>query len=399
VSEVAAEIVFFPENNGPEPLAVRFEQDRLHRCVLPLFETEQGVRIKNLSMSYRVFGAPSPFRDNVVLVLHALTGDTNCAGHESAQGRRDGWWEGLFAPNGALPLDRYCVICANHPGGCYGSSGPMDTPVGGSEPLGPDFPLFTPRDFATAQSMLLHALGIDRLRLCIGGSLGGMVALEMLIMFPKLAEAGAVIAVGPATSAQALAFNHVQRRCFDLDPNYKGGRYYGGPRPSTALSIARQTAMITYRSAEEFDQRFGRALTRVEDNDRRFEIQRYLEHHGEKLLCRFDAGSYLSLLKTLDAHDVFRGRGDPVHALEAVRARVLFISVSSDFLFPKQDIFRLAEMCRNAGVDVTYREIESIFGHDGFLVETEQLNQYIFDFGAPGQRSSAYFVTEETVCH
>jgi homoserine O-acetyltransferase len=384
-----APLILFAEGAHAEPVAERLSEGRLHHCVLPTFETEAGERIANLRLAYRVFGEPAPDRSNIVLVLHALTGDTNCAGYTGSQGRIEGWWEPLFSKGGALPLDSTCVICANHPGGCYGSSGPTDTAVGGTAPLGPDFPVLTPRDLAAAQAALLEALGVPRLSLCIGGSLGGMVALELVLMFPRLAERAAVIAVGPTSGAQALAFNHVQRRCFELDPSFKDGRYHGGPPPALALSLARQMAMITYRSAAEFDERFGRALSfRATDRDRYFQVQHYLDHQGKKLLSRFDANSYLRLLDALDTHDVFRGRGDARAALAAMEARLLLVSVSTDFLYPRGDILAFRDLCREAGLDVAYEEIESPLGHDGFLLETAQLNRMLTEFlnARPGPR-------------
>ncbi|GAB4294705.1 MAG: homoserine O-acetyltransferase [Myxococcota bacterium] len=374
-------ITFKAENGVEKPANVRFAENTLHKIIFKEFITERGDKIVNLRVAYRVFGKPNEAKNNIVLVFHALTGDANCAGYTKEGVKVEGWWEELFEKEGGVPLDRYCVICPNHPSSCYGSSGPSDFEVGGSAPLGPDFPPLNVRDLARVHYELIRRLGIKRLKCVIGGSLGGMIAIEWAVNFPDAAEKVAVIAAPLANNAQALAYNHVQRRCFDIDPNFKGGRYYGGARPDKALSLARQMGMITFRHPGEFARRFGRNTNypTIERN-KYYKIQSYLEHQGEKLLKRFDANSYIKLLELTDAHDISRGTGDFETPLSRVKSELLFVSVDSDVLYPPAEVEEIYNLARSKGAKARYETITSIHGHDGFLIESVQLNTILKGF-------------------
>ncbi len=373
-------LILYADNRPAPNQAGRLATNRLHKCNLGRYTTEAGEEIVNLQVAYRVFGTPSPTRDNLVLVFHALTGDANCAGYDDTDGHNPGWWEGVFSPAAALDLSTTCVICPNHPGSCYGSSGPLDRAVGNTRPIGLDFPELTSRDLALIHRELIRYLGIERLKAVIGGSLGGMAALEWAIECPGLAEKVVVIAAPAKSSAQALAFNHLQKKCFELDPSFKQGRYHDGPRPTLALALARQIGMVTYRNPEEFEGRFGRTLHEQRKDARTYEIQNYLDYQGSKLVQRFDANSYVKLLSVLDEHDISRNRGSRKQALQRISDKLLCVGIDSDILYTAKEVKELYELARQCGVQAHYGELISIHGHDSFLIEYEQLNQLLTEF-------------------
>jgi homoserine O-acetyltransferase len=372
------------ERQQTVPWRDRLSTNRLHRFLVNRFVTEGGDALVNLRVAYRVFGKPSHKMDNLVLVYHALTGDANCAGYDATDGRVQGWWEPLFKHGAALDISRWCVICPNHPSSCYGSSGPLDRTIDNTEQLGLRFPSFSPRDLVSVYRRLLEYLGVRRLALVVGGSLGGMLALETAVMLPDLAERVAVIAAPAESSAQSVAFNHIQRRCFDLDRNFKGGAYYGGPQPILALSLARQIAMITYRSPAEMQARFGRALKeQPESEQRHFEVESYLDYQGEKLIRRFDPNSYIKLLKILDAHDIGRNRDGIKSAVGGIRARLLLVGIDTDILYPPEEVRAVYDIALEAGCSAEYRILKTIHGHDGFLIEIEQIDEMLREFCSP----------------
>jgi len=315
--------------------------------------------------------------------VHALTGDAHAASGGSSGDPRPGWWEGLVGPGKALDTSAHFVICANLIGSCYGSSGPNDPNPATGEPLGPDFPAVTPRDMARAQWALLDHLGVGSLALILGGSLGAMVAWEFIAEYPGLARRAIPMAGAPQTSAWALAFNTVARQAVEQDPGWKGGRYRGAG-PEGGLSLARQIAMITYRTGELFQARFGRereddAAHRALETGNRFQVQRYLDHQGRKLLGRFDARSYLSLTRAMDLHDVARGRGSLGEALSRIETDVVAVGIDSDVLFAASEMESAARHLTVLGKPSRYREIRSSYGHDAFLVEHEQLGAFVRD--------------------
>ncbi len=372
----------FPVNGtGKTKFGERFRENRRHTVFFDSFLSENGDELINYRLAYRVFGQPNPKRDNIVVVFHALTGDANCGGYYDRDGYVPGWWSTLVEKGAIFDRRDYCVICPNHPSSCYGSVGPGDVVVGGKHPLGPDFPPLTTRDITRMHYRLLQWLNIERIKCAIGGSFGGMVVSELIVNYPELAESGVMIAAPIAHNAQALAFNHIQRKCIENDPHYNGGRYYSGPKPNRGLSLARQVGMITYRNPVEFDGRFGRNTQYPSrEREKYFQIQSYLEHQGRKLLNRFDANSYIKLTHVMDSHDLSDGSGDFPTALSKIKSNLLLVAIDSDILYPPEEIEKTAELCRSSGVSCRFALIRSIHGHDGFLIEFDQLDRILVRF-------------------
>jgi homoserine O-acetyltransferase len=320
---------------------------------LGTFHAERGGLIPDAVLRYRVFGdlAAIP-SDGANLVFHALTGNTEV----------DAWWGALLAPGMPLDPQRRPLIAANLLGGCGGSSGPTSADWG-------QFPELTTADLARAHEPLLAALGVERLHLVTGGSLGGMVALQWGLISPLPIERLVVIAAPARTTAQNIAWNTAQRLALEADPRWGGGRYHADAPPQAGLAAARAIAMITYRSAAEFEARFSRATTRVPG---RFDIEVYLRRHGEKLVARFDARSYMSLMTSMDLHDI----GDLASAAPALAqrvAQVVGIGIDSDILYPANDVREWTAALARQGVATHYAEIHSLYGHDAFLIEFDQV--------------------------
>jgi len=267
------------------------------------------------------------------------------------------------------------VIGINVLGSCYGSTGPTSTDPRTGKPYGPDFPLITIRDMVRAQAQLLKHLGVERLSVVIGGSIGGMQAWQWAVDFPELV--GTAVAIGATPlSAMGLALNHLQRQVIQLDPDFRGGRY--DQQPARGLGIARSIAMCTYKSAALFHQRFARKPNRNGEDplaalDNRYDIAGYLDYQGGKLVQRFDANSYLVISKAMDTFDLALGYASEEQALRRIRAKVLLVGISSDWLFPAADVRALAGKLRAAGVHSRYLEFVSEHGHDGFLADTHLL--------------------------
>lgn len=335
---------------------------------------ESGRTLTGPTLHYAVYGKLSAARDNAVLICHALSGSARVAD----------WWPEIFAPGGLLSLEHDFVICINLLGSCYGSTGPGSVDPATGVVYGPDFPLVSIRDNVRAQSRLLDSLGIRRLRLVLGGSIGGMQALEWAIHDPDRVERAAIIAVAPV-SAMGLALNHLQRQAIQNDPDWDGGYYLPQRPPRQGLSLARQIAMLSYKSSELFDERFSRNPNRNGENPwgldgqgggligGRFDIAGYLDYQGERFNERFDANSYLAILRTMDTWDPVNGHASPNAAFGGIRARLTFLGISSDWLFPAQSVLKFADLIRAAGAQAEYREMISSHGHDAFLADQADL--------------------------
>lgn len=335
---------------------------------------ESGRTLASPTLHYAVYGRLNAAKDNAVLVCHALTGSALVGS----------WWPEIFAPGAVLSLENDFVICINMLGSCYGSTGPGSVDRETGEVYGPDFPLVSIGDNVRAQSRLLDSLGIRKLRLVLGGSIGGMQALEWPILFPERVEKAVIIAVSPL-SAMGLALNHLQRQAIQHDPEWLGGRYLPQRPPRRGLALARQIGMLSYKSPELFDERFGRKPNRngedpwgVEDHGcgligGRFDIAGYLDHQGERFIERFDANAYLAILRTMDIWDPFHGRSTAAEAFGRIRAKLSFVGISSDWLFPPEAVRNFAYTIRSAGVQADYREMTSAHGHDAFLAEQIEL--------------------------
>ncbi|MEW6524752.1 MAG: homoserine O-acetyltransferase [Bacillota bacterium] len=333
---------------------------------------ESGTRISPARVAYETYGRPNAARDNAILVCHALTGSAHVARH-GPQDPLEGWWEGMVGPGRALDTSRYFVICSNVLGGCYGTTGPSSPEPVSGRPYGMRFPAITIRDMVRAQRGLVGHLGVRRLLTVVGGSMGGMQALEWAIMYPEMVASIIPLSACGRLSAQGIAFNQVQRLAITQDPGWNQGDYYQKPGPVAGLALARMIGTITYKSDQCWNQRFGRKRGPGPGDQDCFEIENYLFHHGKKLVDRFDANTYLYLSRAMDLHDVGRGRGPYEEVVQSIRCPVLSVGITSDLLFPVYQQRELVQLLRRAGRRARYAEVESALGHDGFLVETGRL--------------------------
>jgi homoserine O-acetyltransferase len=340
------------------------------------FPLEGGGRLDEVTVAYETWGALDAARGNAVLVLHALTGDSHAIGPQAPAHPSKGWWDGLIGPGAAIDTDRYYVVCPNVLGGCQGTTGPGSLDAEG-RPLGSRFPVITIRDQVAVEVALADQLGIAQWAGVIGGSMGGMRVLEWCVGAPERVARAVVLAVGAAASADQIALCSLQVRAIRTDPAFHGGDYYGTPgRPVEGLLTARGIGHFTYRTGEEFEQRFGREAQGEEEplKGGRYAVESYLQHQGEKLAKRFDPNSYVILSEAMNHHDVGRARGGLGAALGAVQADVTVAGITTDRLYPlaqQEEIARL--LPRRPSVAV----VESFSGHDGFLLEVEQIGPIV----------------------
>jgi homoserine O-acetyltransferase len=337
---------------------------------------ESGAWLPEITVAYETWGELDPARSNGVLVLHALSGDSHAAGRAAPGHPTVGWWDGLIGAGAAIDTDRYFVVCPNVLGGCQGTSGPA-SPAPDGTPHGSRFPLVTVRDQVAVEVALADQLGIERWAGVVGGSMGGMRVLEWCVGYPERVGRAIVLAVGAAATADQIALCSLQIRAIRADPAFAGGDYYDtGARPVDGLAIARGIGQVSYRTDEEFQSRFGRSPQAEEDplKGGRYAVESYLQHHGEKLAERFDPNSYIVLSEAMNHHDVGRGRGGVAQALAGVRAAVTVAGITSDRLYPlalQHELARLLPGGRPVAV------IESASGHDGFLLEIEQVGAIV----------------------
>ncbi|MEV3869857.1 homoserine O-acetyltransferase [Streptomyces sp. NPDC049906] len=346
---------------------------RWHALPRPL-PLESGGRLPGVRIAYETWGRPAPDGSNAVLVLHALTGDSHVSGPAGPGHPQPGWWAGLVGPSLALDTDRWFVVAPNVLGGCQGTTGPASMRPDGRS-WGSAFPRLTQRDQVAAEAQLADALGVDRWAMVVGGSMGGMRALEWAVSYPERVGRLLLLATTAAASAEQIAWAGVQLHAIRADPQWRGGDYHDagpGRGPHAGLGVARRLAHVTYRSEAELQDRFGRAFQGDEDPGRggRYQVESYLDHHAAKLVRRFDAGSYVTLTEAMNGHDIGRGRGGTAAALRRVTARTLVAGVDSDRLYPLHQQGELADGIPGAD---RLRVIESPYGHDGFLVETDQV--------------------------
>ena len=353
-------------------------------CERP-FVLEAGGVLPEVTVAYETWGMLSDARDNAVLVCHALTGDSHAAGAMGPGHKSDGWWNDLIGPGKALDTDRYFIVCANVLGGCQGTTGPASTDPETGLPYGPTFPQVTIRDIVRTQHMLLEDLGLPFWLSVVGGSMGGMQVLEWGAMYPELVKSLVPIATTAAASPQQIGWSAVERLAIVQDPKWRDGWYYDaddGDGPWQGLALAREISQITYRTTEVFDDRFGREPYDARDELSawsRYQVESYLDHHGQKLVRRFDANSFLVLSKAMDLHDVGRGRGGIDAVLGRLRVPVLTASITSDVLYPPYQQARIHEAIEAGGGDCEYHIVESPQGHDGFLLESAFLGPLIAD--------------------
>jgi len=338
--------------------------------------TENGVVIDDVCIAIQRWGKLSPARDNVVVVLHALTGDSHITGPARPGHPTAGWWDGVAGPGAPIDTDRWCAVATNVLGGCRGSTGPSSLARDG-KPWGSRFPLISVRDQVEADVAALAALGITEVAAVVGGSMGGARALEWIVSYPDRVRSALLLAVGARATADQIGTQATQIAAIKADPNWQGGDYHDtGRRPDAGLNIARRFAHLTYRGEVELDTRFANDSQGDEDaaTGGRYAVQSYLEHQGDKLLTRFDAGSYVALTETLSSHDVGRGRGGVAAALRSCPVPVVVGGITSDRLYPLRLQEELAELLPGCtGLHV----VDSICGHDGFLVESEAVGELI----------------------
>lgn len=337
------------------------------------FALDGGGTLHGASLRYAWYGAMNPARDNVILVCHALSGSA----------RVGDWWPDLLGPNQPFDTSRYCVLGINVLGSCYGSTGPNSLNPATKRPYGADFPVLSIRDMVRAQAKLLDHLGIDRLHAVVGGSIGGMQALAWAVDFPERVPLCIAIGAVPL-NAMGLALSHLQRQAIRNDPAWRGGHYAAGEQPAAGLALARSIATCTYKSDELFRERFGRRPNRAgEDPTKshadRFDVAGYLDLQGQRFTERFDANSYLVISRAQDTFELGRGPAEELELLRKVRARVLLIGITRDWLFPVEDIRSLVERLQAAGVSASYAQIGTNHGHDGFLAHPELLGPLLVE--------------------
>lgn len=348
------------------------------------FPLSAGSALQSVELRYAIYGELNEARDNAVLVCHALSGSA----------RVGDWWAEMIVPPGGggegnlgylPPFDpaRDCIIGINVIGSCYGSTNSQSINPATGARYGAEFPVVSIGDMVRAQARLVEHLGISKLRAVVGGSIGGMQALQWGVEFPK--QVARIVAIGCAPlGSLGLAFNHLQRQAIMNDPLWRGGDYAPDEAPRAGLALARALAMCTYKSAHLFDERFARRPNRGGEDPRRrlrerYEVGGYLDYQGEKFNERFDANSYLALTKAMDNFDLGEGGADERNVLARIKADVTLVGISSDWLFPAADVRRLAARLSEAGVGVRYHELESAHGHDGFLADAAQLAPIIYD--------------------
>ncbi|WP_425425501.1 homoserine O-acetyltransferase MetX [Amycolatopsis marina] len=344
------------------------------------FALETGSSLPGFELAYETWGSLNSDRSNAVLVEHALTGDSHVAGPVEPGHPSPGWWDPIVGPGCALDTDEFFVVAPNVLGGCQGSTGPASTAPDGRA-WGSRFPLLTVRDQVAAEVILADALGIERWAAVLGGSMGGMRALEWAVGLPDRVAALSVLAAPAAASADQIAWSSPQLHAITGDPGWRGGDYYEaapGEGPHHGLGVARRIAQITYRSEQELSGRFGRVPQGTEDplHGGRFAVESYMDYHAGKLVSRFDAGSYVVLTRSMNTHDVGRDRGGIAAALARVTARTVIAGVDSDRLYPLHQSHELAAGIPGAGEAAV---IASPYGHDSFLIETDQVAALIKD--------------------
>ncbi len=354
------------------PVAPSFEGDFTFAVEEP-FPLESGGTLQPVTLRYVLYGHPNARRDNVVLVCHALSGSARAAE----------WWTDLFGPGLPFDTERVCVLGINILGSCYGSTGPASIDPRTGEAYGPDFPLVSINDMVRAQARLLDHLGIERLHAVAGGSIGGLQALAWAIEYPERVGRAIVIGACPL-NAMGLALSHLQRQAIVSDPAWRGGRYPASQPPKAGLALARALATCSYKSNELFNARYGRRPNRNGEDprrrlDHRFDVAGYLDYQGRVFLDRFDANSYLVISKAMDNFHLGHDAAQEEAALRRIRAKMLLIGISTDWLFPPNEVRELAERMRGAGVAASYKELATTHGHDGFLADARDMAPLLLD--------------------
>lgn len=327
----------------------------------------QGGQLKNIEVAYQTYGTLNKDKSNVILICHALTGDAEPYFADKSQ---NGWWQSFMGEGLALDTSKYFFICSNVLGGCKGTTGPSSINPDTNKPYGSQFPHIIVQDMVKVQRELLNTLDIAKLYAVIGGSFGGMQATQWAIDYPDCVSRVVNLCSSLYLSAEAIGFNHVMRQAIINDPHFNNGDYYDRLPPSKGLSIARMLGMLTYRTDFQLEKAFGRAKKAgsLYWGDY-FQVESYLTYQGKKFLERFDANSYLHLLRALDLYDPAWNYNDIKFALSRIKARYTLVAVTTDQLFKLTDLRKSKALLEQSGVDLNYYEFPSDYGHDAFLVD------------------------------
>ena len=386
------------ENRGKRDARRRLSRNRRnqvpHVCRAPQRDDlECGRTLGPITLAYETYGELNEARDNAILVVHALSGDAHAAGYHHPRDKHPGWWDIMIGPGRAFDTRKYFVICSNIVGGCKGSTGPSSINPRTGRPYGLSFPMVTIRDWVDTQKVLIDHLGIKRLLGVVGGSTGGMQVLQWVVSYPDMVRLAIPIATTSRLSAQAIAFNEVGRMAIQSDPNWREGDYYGKTLPRRGLAIARMIGHITYLSDRSMHQKFGRKLQDKSAYGYNFltdfQVESYLRYKGDHFVNRFDANSYLYITKAMDYFDLTQAYGSLEEAFAGVKAKFLVISFSSDWLFPTYMSKETASALRRAHAYVIFTEIQTDYGHDAFLLESEQLSSLISNFLSHGWKQKS----------
>ena len=342
-----------------------------------------GKKLKDVVIRYETYGTLNADHSNAILVEHALTGDAHLAGKYSENDKKPGWWDEVVGPGRPFDTDKFFIVCSNIISGCSGSTGPRSVNPDTGKPYNMDFPVVTIGDMVRAQKALMDHLGIKKWLAVAGGSMGGMLALQWAVDYPEAMHSVLAIATSPTISPQSIAFNWVSREAIMTDPTFQDGNYE--EQPQRGLAIARMLAHITYLSDESMTAKFGRKLQFSEnytfDFAKDFQIESYLNYQGTRFVERFDANSYLYITRAIDYFDIsYKANGDLTAALQDTKCPFLVVSFSSDWLFPAYQSRELVKALLKNGTPVSYCNIESSYGHDAFLLETDALGNLIRNF-------------------
>lgn len=340
-----------------------------------------GKIIKDVRIAYHTYGKLNGAADNALIICHALTGDQ----YPGRFGKLKGWWESLVGLGKVIDPQNYFVVCTNILGGCYGSTGPSSLDPETGAPYGLNFPVIEFADAVKAQVKLTQELGIKKVQAVVGGSMGGMQALEWGMQEEMPVKKLIVLAAPPKSSPFVIAFHEIQRQAIMLDPNWRSGEYYGREIPSAGLSVARMIGVLSYRSEPSLTVKFGRRpawRTGVTEDpyqcfEQRFDVQSYMNYQGAALVHRFDPNSYLYLTKAIDLFDLSRGQGNMEQAINKLQGDLYCLAIDTDLLFPPHEIIKMVEMRREAGKSAAYYELKSIHGHDAFLIEFDVIEPVI----------------------
>lgn len=342
---------------------------------------ESGEKLGPITLAYETYGKLNEQKSNAVLILHALSGDAHAAGFHEGD-KNPGWWDVMIGPGKCFDTEQYFVICSNVIGGCKGSTGPSSINPKTNKPYALEFPIITIKDMVNAQRHLIDHLGIEKLLTVVGGSMGGMQVLQWMVSYPDRILSAIPIATALKHTPQQIAFNEVGRQAIMADPDWKNGNYYGDSPPAKGLAVARMIGHITYMSDISMIEKFGRRFTPNKQLLKfgiDFEVEQYLRYRGDNFVKRFDANSYLYITKANDYFNILNGKNIN-EIFKGLKAKVLVIAFKSDWLYPAYQSQEIVRACKLAGVDVTYCEINSTYGHDAFLLEVEEETHLIKHF-------------------